>query len=83
MKKLKYYVVCLLFLFTFSSCHNYHLFGPVGQTKSKKGYYTGWADNAPGTKFNTHKRYNKKNVNQHRGKTKYKKKKNIDRSCPF
>ncbi len=83
MKKLKYYIICLLFLFTFSSCYNYHLFGPVGNVKNKKGYYTGWADNSRGSKFNYHKKYNKRNVNQQRGKTKYKRKKDIDRSCPF
>lgn len=83
MKKLKYYIIGLLFLFTLSSCHNYRLFAPAGNVKSKKGYYTKWADNAPGSTYNTHKRYNKKNVNQRGNGIKKNKKGNMDNSCPF
>ncbi len=82
MKKLKYYIIGLLFLFTLSSCHQYAIFGIIGD--GKRNYYTRGSDNAPGSTFNTHKRYYKKRtVNQNYKKNKYKKYKGIDRGCPF
>jgi len=82
MKRAATIILTIFLLFSFSSCYNYKLFGPAGSAKGN--YYTKWADNAPGTSFNTHKRYNKKNVNMKKHKKEKFKRKNNSYGCnPF
>lgn len=84
MKRAITIILIIITLFSFSSCYNYKLFGPVGN--GKKNYYTNSTDNAPASKFNTHKVYKKKIVNKkhHKEKLSKSKRKNNSFGCkPF